>query len=404
MKNFVSLGVLSIFVLLISADSAFGAAVVRVAAGANAAAIQTAVDQFRTDLGGVNNSVGGSYTSGRREINWDGVPDTFSEPNALPFNFFNVNSQRGVVFHSIGNIGGNHQFRASANSGSGTAIRFANIDASYEFIFQTFSAQKLFHARFANEIEILFFIPGTNIPATVSGFGAVFCDVDGSNTFIEYYDPAGSKISGSSLNVANNGLSFIGTSFNAGERVAKVIIRLGNANLQVGNIDGTNSVDVVAMDDFIYGEPRAMSYHAGDYDGDGFADAAVFRPSTGTFFILYSGSNTANFITFGTNGDIPVPGDYDGDQRADVAIYRPSFGQWWLLKSSNGTNFTTTFGTTGDKPVPADFDKDGKTDIAVWRPSNGTYFIARSSDNFSSFFTANWGINGDLPVGAMIAP
>jgi len=404
MRRFFLVFWLSSLALFASADSIFAAAVITVAAGANAAAIQPAVDTFRTNLGGPNNGAGGSFTFGRREINWDGAPDNFSEPNALPYNFFNVNSPRGAVFHSIANIGGNHQFRVSASASSGTAVRFGNIDATYSIIFQTFSAERLFQARFANEIEILFFIPGTNIPATVSGFGAVFCDVDSSNTFIEYYDPTGNKISGSSLNVASNGLSFIGTYFNAGERVAKVIIRLGNSNLQSGNVDGTNSVDVVAMDDFIYGEPRALDFHPGDFDGDGFADASVFRPSAGTFFVLYSGSNTANFIQFGQNGDVPLNGDFDGDQRADVAIYRPGPGQWWILKSSNGSNLATTFGSAGDKPVPGDYDKDGKTDIAVWRPSNGTYFIARSSDNFTSFFTANWGQNGDLPVGAAIAP
>ncbi len=404
MKYFVRLFGFSVFALLAAVNSISAAALVRVAAGANAAAIQAAVNQFRTDLEGVNNGVGGSFMSGRREINWDAVPDSSAEPNPLPFNFFNVNSPRGVVFHSIGNIGGNHQFRVSASTASGTAVRFGNIDASYSIIFQTFSAERLFQARFANEIEILFFIPGTNVPATVSGFGAVFCDVDSSNTFIEYYDPAGSKISGSSLNVASNGLSFIGTSFTAGERVAKVIIRLGNSNLQSGSVDGTNSVDVVAMDDFIYGEPRAMTFHQNDFDGDGSADPTVFRPSAGTFFVLNSGSNTVSFIPFGVNGDIPVSGDFDGDQRADVAIFRPSVGQWWLLKSSDGSNFATTFGQTGDKPTPGDYDKDGKTDIAVWRPSNGTYFIARSSSNFSTFFTAQWGLNGDLPVGAAIAP
>ncbi|HEY0462273.1 MAG TPA: VCBS repeat-containing protein [Pyrinomonadaceae bacterium] len=404
MKNFVRLFVFGIFALFAPANSIFAGAVIRVGAGANAAAIQSAVDQFRADLGGANNGVGSSFMTGRREINWDGVPDNFSEPSALPFNFFNVNSPRGVVFHSIANIGGNHQFRVSASAASGTAVRFGNIDASYSIIFQTFSAERLFQARFANEIEILFFIPGTNIPATVSGFGAVFCDVDSSNTFIEFYDPSGTKISGSSVNVASNGLSFLGTSFNAGERVAKVIIRLGNSNLQSGNVDGTNGVDAVAMDDFIYGEPRAMDFHPGDFDGDGFADASVFRPSAGMFFVLNSGSNVVNFIPFGQAGDIPMPGDFDGDRRADVAIYRPDLGQWWILKSSDGSNFATTFGTTGDKPVPGDFDKDGRTDIAVWRPSNGTYFINRSSDNFSSFFTSNWGQNGDLPVGAVIAP
>jgi hypothetical protein len=402
MRNFIRLSWVGVFVMIAGVNSIFAAAVIRVAAGANAAAIQTMVNQFRTDLGGVNNGAGGSFVTGRREINWDGVPDNFSEPNALTFNFFNVNSPRGVVFHSIANIGGNHQFRVSASAASGTAVRFGNIDASYSTIFQTFSAEKLFQARFANEIEILFFIPGTNIPATVAGFGAVFCDVDSSNTYIEYYDPTGNKISGSSLNVASNGLSFIGTSFNAGERVAKVIIRLGNSNLQSGSIDGTNSVDVVAMDDFIYGEPRAMDFHDGDFDGDGFADPAVFRPSAATFFVLNSGSNTVNFIPFGTSGDVPVNGDFDGDRRADVAIYRPSVGEWWINRSSTGQTFAFQFGQNGDRPTPGDFDKDGKTDAVFWRPSNGNYFVLRSSDN--SFFSFAWGQNGDLPVGAAIAP
>jgi hypothetical protein len=401
MKNIIRLFWLG-SLLFVFAGGAPAAPVLRVGAGANAAAIQAAVDQFRTDLGGPNNGVGSSFVSGRREINWDGVADSFSEPNALPYNFFNVNSPRGIVFHSIANIGGNHQFRASASAASGTAVRFGNIDASYATIFQTFSSEKLFQARFSNEIEILFFIPGTNIPATVSGFGAVFCDVDSSNTFIEYYDPSGNKISGNSLNVSNNGLSFLGTSFNAGERVAKVIIRLGNSNLQSGNVDGTNSVDVVAMDDFIYSEPRAMDFHPGDFDGDGFADGAVFRASAATFIVLNSGSNTVDFMPFGAPGDIPVSGDFDGDRRADVAIYRPSTGEWWIRRSTTGVTVAAQFGTSSDKPTPGDFDKDGKTDIAFWRPSNGNYFVLRSSD--SSFFSFPWGQSGDIPVGAAAIP
>lgn len=382
-------------VWLLWSSAVQGAPVIRVAAGANAAAIQTAVDQFRTDLGGPNNGVGGSFTSGRREINWDGVPDTASEPNALPFNFFNSTSPRGVVFHSIANIGGNHQFRVSASAASGTAVRFGNIDATYSTIFQTFSSEKLFQARFANEIEILFFIPGTGIPATVSGFGAVYCDVDSSNTFVEYYDPTGNKISGSSLNVANNGLSFLGTSFTAGERVAKVIIRLGNANLQSGNVDGTNSIDVVAMDDFIYGEPRAMNYQSSDFDGDGTTDLAVFRPSSGNWFILNSGSNTFLGAQWGQNGDVPVDGDFDGDRRADLAVFRPADGFWFILTSA-GQFKQVQFGASGDRPAPGDYDKDGKTDVAVFRPSVGTFFILRSSDN--SFVATQFGQNGDIPI------
>src|SRR6266550_9529025 len=67
------------------------------ASGATPADIQTEVDAFR-DFLGPNNGVGGTFPTGRREINWDGVPDAFSAPNLLPANFFNSNSPRGAVF------------------------------------------------------------------------------------------------------------------------------------------------------------------------------------------------------------------------------------------------------------------------------------------------------------------
>jgi len=379
------------------------APVVRQAGGANAAAIQATVDQFRADLGGSNNGVGGSFKTGRREINWDGVPDAFSEPNNFPVDFFNVNSPRGVIFNAIEDATGAalNQFAVSSNTASGVPVRFGNINANYSTVFQTFSAQRLFMVRNTHMMEVTFVIPGTETPATVKGFGVVLADVDsatgGNRSLIRVYGPSGRQLSAASAAVADNGLSFVGISFNAGERIARVVIESGNAPISASNNDGVNGVDVVVMDDFIYGEPRATTFSPSDFDGDGKTDPAVFRPSVGTWFILNSGSNTVDFVPWGQNGDIPVDGDFDGDSRADQAVFRPSDGSWWLNKSTGGT-IAMSFGTAGDKAVAGDYDKDGKTDVAIWRPSNGNYFVARSSDGFSSFFSFPWGQNGDIPI------
>ena len=65
------------------------------ASGANPASILGTVDAFRATLGSLNPNVAGSFGTGRREINWDGVPDVFSSPNASR-QIFSMSTHREV--------------------------------------------------------------------------------------------------------------------------------------------------------------------------------------------------------------------------------------------------------------------------------------------------------------------
>lgn len=239
---------------------ALAAPVLRRGHGANPAAVQAIVDQFRADLG-VNNGVGGSFPSGRREINWDGVPDSFSSPNFLPTDFFNVNSPRGVVFHTLLEDGGSafNDFIVSTSNASGIPVRFGDINPNYTSNFITFTAQRLFTPRGAHAMQVQFFQPGTSNRAVVSGFGVMFADVSlATSTVVLLYAPDGSQLAAVAAQAEEGGLSFVGVSFDAGEVVDHVVIRVGTHALSASNNDGAG-VDVVAMDDFIYGEPRPAS-------------------------------------------------------------------------------------------------------------------------------------------------
>lgn len=122
---------------------------------------------------------------------------------------------------------------------------------------------------------------------------------------------------------------------------------------------------------------------SGDFDGDGKTDFSIFRPPTGVWWVTKSSDNTYFSYQFGIGTDVPAPADYDGDGRTDIAVWRPSSGVWYIVRSSNGGVQYATYGTNGDKPAPADYDGDGRADIAVWRSSNATFYSINSSNSLS---------------------
>jgi hypothetical protein len=229
------------------------------AAGPTVSSIQGTVDQFRVALGAVNNgNAPGPLANGRREINWDGGGATDTAIGPTPFDVFLVT--RGARFETPGT-----GFVQAPLEGLVTT--FGN--PTYSEIFQTFSPLRLFSAIESNVTDGVFFIPGGgNIRATITGFGAVFTDVDspdGSHgkrhendkpsTLIEYYDRHHKLIFTGFVpsSPGNRSLSFFGAVFNDA-RIAKV--RIISGDVAPGPDDGKK--DIVMMDDFIFGEPQAI--------------------------------------------------------------------------------------------------------------------------------------------------
>ena len=238
------------------------------AAGPTVASIQSSVDAFRTALGNPNNgNATGPLGSGRREINWDGggANDTTTAP-VTPFNVF-LNT-RGGQFTTPGT--GLSQAPPSGGAQGGLVGLFNN--PTYGTAFRAFSPLRLFTPVGSNITNALFFLPGSNgnVPATVSGFGVVFTDVDqpdGSgpsrkqgnrkaSTLIEVFGVGGELLYSSFVPASpgDGGQSFIGITYNDA-RIASVRITAGN--VAPGPDDDLQN-DVVMMDDFIYGEPQTI--------------------------------------------------------------------------------------------------------------------------------------------------
>ena len=137
-----------------------------------------------------------------------------------------------------------------------------------------------------------------------------------------------------------------------------------------------------------------------DYDGDGKADLAVFRPSVSEWWISTSTGGNLSF-QFGATGDKPLSADFTGDGKADVAVWRAGSGEWFILRSEDNSYYSIPFGLAGDIPAAGDYDGDGIADVAVFRPSSNVWYLQQSTNGFSA---VTFGAAGDKPVPAAFVP
>jgi len=117
----------------------------------------------------------------------------------------------------------------------------------------------------------------------------------------------------------------------------------------------------------------------GDFDGDGYADLAVYHETAGNWYIYSPHLDTVlawNF-SWGFVGGQPVAGDYDGDGTTDLAIYSLSSGDWYICSLNRNLVLTwgENWGAKGMEPVSADYDADGKADLAVYSPDTGNWYV-----------------------------
>lgn len=218
--------------------------------------ITTQLAQFRSILGDSLNTTPGK-TSGRREINWDGVPANLTNSNNFPFDFFNSTDpavgngrKRGLVYANTGT-----SFRVDSTD-------FSEIDPSYAGQFDAFSQKKTFAYLGTNITEVNFKVAGTNTDAFVQGFGLIFSDVDIANsTTLEFFNGNTSLgVFQAPVRVGASSFSFLGVHF-PNDKVTRVRITAGNGVLNAGvkDVSENGTKDLVVMDDFFYSEPKAIN-------------------------------------------------------------------------------------------------------------------------------------------------
>ena len=221
-------------------------------------------EAFRNVLGGPNNGNEpiSNPAGGHRQINWDAPAEVL--PFDMPGDFFAATVTRGIKFETADYT---NTFRVS-NGPSFDVVPSVEdnqfdtvVGASQAAQFVPFSPSRLFAPYEDNVLVVKFVNVGDiNEKATVSGFGAVFTDVNSDDTTkMEFFTKEGCLLATEYVRPQSNGLSFVGAYFGSAE-IASVKITLGT--LAIDDVEEAKyfrGAEVVVLDDLLYGEPQPVA-------------------------------------------------------------------------------------------------------------------------------------------------
>jgi hypothetical protein len=167
---------------------------------------------------------------------------------------------------------------------------------------------------------------------------------------------------------------------------------------------------------------------AGDWNGDGQTDLAIFRD--GTFILARLDSifdcllcpslvvaDVVGSVSFGQAGDLPVAGDWNGDGKDDVGVFRPGPDQGtFLLRVPQEVQLcsvcpphtvfitqTAVFGAAGQFPVAGDWLGKTRDGFGVFQPPATT--MALASDVLAlPDLVFSFGVEEGLPVAGHWTP
>ena len=208
--------------------------------------------------------------------------------------------------------------------------------------------------------------------------------------------------------------------------VSSFVLGTANSSVPVVGYFDANAPEEMAVFTIVNGQgvwsiasgvsPRTVMFgQAGDipdpgnYDGLGYDQLAVYRPSTGQFLVLEP-NGTTETLNLGVSNSpdlsslVPVPGAYDNltyfndneSERTEAAVYDPKVGTYTIL-GPGGNTYTVSGFLPGDIPAPADYFGSGSTQPAVFRSSTGQFIGAGGT------IIATFGQSGDIPLAAPLS-